>query len=295
MNWDNWDIDIIYKKKPYYADKVSDVRVLEDGQVRKTLEIIKQFADSTVIQKIHLYYDVPRIDFETHVDWREHNVLLRVNFPVEVNTTKAAYEIQFGNIERETTNNHSWDTAKFEACGHKWADLSEENNGISLLNDCKYGYGIKDGNLSLTLIKAGIYPNENADIGEHDFTYSIYPHAGRWQEAETIEMAYNLNVPPVVVLQGRNKGGKAGKEFIKCEAENCFIEVIKQAEDKNGRIIRMYENRNRYTKTEMSLPETVSRMYECNLLEDNEREIPISGCLAEIILKPYEIKTYRII
>lgn len=295
MNWDNWDIDIFYKKKPYYADKVSDVRVLEDGQVRKTLEIIKQFADSTVIQKIHLYYDVPRIDFETHVDWREHNVLLRVNFPVEVNTTKAAYEIQFGNIERETTNNHSWDTAKFEACGHKWADLSEENNGISLLNDCKYGYGIKDGNLSLTLIKAGIYPNENADIGEHDFTYSIYPHAGRWQEAETIEMAYNLNVPPVVVLQGRNKGGKAGKEFIKCEAENCFIEVIKQAEDKNGRIIRMYENRNRYTKTEISLPETVSRMYECNLLEDNEREIPISGCLAEIILKPYEIKTYRII
>ena len=85
---------------------------------------------------------------------------MRVNFPVDVNTTKATYEIQFGNVERETTNNHSWDTAKFEACGHKWADLSEDNNGISLLNDCKYGYGIKDGNLSLTLIKAGTYPKK---------------------------------------------------------------------------------------------------------------------------------------
>ena len=103
------------RKKPYFADKASEVRIVEDGKVRKTLEIVKQFADSVVTQHIHLYHDLPRIDFETHADWKEHNVLLRVNFPVEVNTTKATYEIQFGNVERETTNNHSWDTAKFEA------------------------------------------------------------------------------------------------------------------------------------------------------------------------------------
>lgn len=295
MNWDNWDIDVFYKKKPYFADKVSEVRIVEDGKVRKTLEIVKQFADSVVTQHIHLYYDIPRIDFETHADWKEHNVLLRVNFPVDVNTTKATYEIQFGNVERETTNNHSWDTAKFEACGHKWADLSEDNNGISLLNDCKYGYGIKEGNLSLTLIKAGTYPNARADIGTHDFTYSIYPHAGRWQEAETVEMAYNLNVPPVVVLQDKNEGEESGKEFVTCDAENCFIEVIKEAEDKNGMIIRMYENKNRHTKTRMTLPDSVTQMYECNLLEKNEREIEVKEHAAEVILKPYEIKTYRIV
>ena len=102
---------------------------------------------------------------------------------------------------------------------------------------------LKRGNLSLTLIKAGTYPNEHADIGTHDFTYSIYPHAGRWQKAETVEMAYNLNVPPVVVLQDKNEGEETGKEFVACDAENCFIEVIKEAEDKNGMIIRMYENK----------------------------------------------------
>ena len=295
MNWDNWDIDVFYKKKPYFADKASEVRIVEDGKVRKTLKIVKQFADSVVTQHIHLYHDLPRIDFETHADWKEHNVLLRVNFPVDVNTTKATYEIQFGNVERETTNNHSWDTAKFEACGHKWADLSEDNNGISLLNDCKYGYGIKEGNLSLTLIKAGTYPNEHADIGTHDFTYSIYPHAGRWQKAETVEMAYNLNVPPVVVLQDKNEGEETGKEFVACDAENCFIEVIKEAEDKNGMIIRMYENKNRHTKTRMTLPDSVTQMYECNLLEKNEREIEVKEHAAEVILKPYEIKTYRIL
>lgn len=295
MNWDNWDIDVFYKKKVYFPDRVSDICILEDGEVRKTLKITKQFADSIVTQKIHLYHDIPRIDFETHADWKEHNVLLRVNFPVNVNTTKATYEIQFGNVEREITNNHSWDTAKFETCGHKWADLSEDNNGISLLNDCKYGYGIKDGNLSLTLIKAGTYPNENADIGEHDFVYSIYPHAGRWQEAETIEMAYNLNVPPVVVLQNQNEGENFMKEYLTCDAENCFIEVIKEAEDKNGTIIRMYENRNRHTKAKISLPEFVKQVYECNLREQNEKELKVKEHAIEVVFKPYEIKTYRVL
>ena len=145
------------------------------------------------------------------------------------------------------------------------------------------------------MIKAGTYPNEHADIGTHDFTYSIYPHAGRWQDAETIEMAYNLNVPPVVVLQDKNAGEETVKEFVACDAENCFIEVIKEAEDKNGTIVRMYENKNRHTKTRMILPDFVTQMYECNLLEKNEREIEVNAHAAEVILKPYEIKTYRIV
>lgn len=302
MKWDNWDIDVYYQKKSYAADTVSDVKLLEDGAVRRTLEIQKRFVDSVVTQRVHLYHDLPRIDFETHADWKEHHVLLRVNFPVEMNTAKAAYEVQFGNVERETTNNHSWDSAKFEACGHRWADLSEDNNGISLLNDCKYGYGIKEGNLSMTLIKAGTYPNENADIGEHEFTYSIYPHAGRWQDAKTVEQAYNLNVPPVVALK-RGSAEKAHPEwkesctqsFLTCGADNCFVEVIKRAEDGNGFILRMYENKNRFTKTELLFGRKISNLYECNLMEVNEREIPLLGQAAEITFRPYEIKTFRLL
>lgn len=139
------------------------------------------------------------------------------------------------------------------------------------------------------------YPNENADIGEHHFVYSIYPHAGRWQEAETIEMAYNLNVPPVVVLQDHNEGAPAEEEFLFCDADNCFIEVLKEAEDQNGTIIRMYENKNRHTKTRISLPKSVEKMYECNLMEQNEKEMEISEHVVEVVLKPYEIKTYRML
>ena len=173
MQWDNWDIDVFYQRKPYEADWYSPARVIENGEVRMVVEFECGFLDSTVTQQVCLYHQIPRIDFRTKADWKTHHVILKTHFPVDVNTTRASYEIQFGNVERETTNNYSWDTAKFEACGHKWADLSENSSGISLLNDCKYGYGIKKGDMSLTLIKSGTYPNEDADIGEHEFTYSI--------------------------------------------------------------------------------------------------------------------------
>lgn len=296
MQWDNWDIDVYYQRKPYEADWYSPARVIENGEVRMVVEFECGFLDSTVTQQVCLYHQIPRIDFRTKADWKTHHVILKTHFPVDVNTTRASYEIQFGNVERETTNNYSWDTAKFEACGHKWADLSENSSGISLLNDCKYGYGIKKGDMSLTLIKSGTYPNEDADIGEHEFTYSIYPHAGRWQEAKTVEMAYNLNVPMLAKRTGRQEGcGGEYESFLKCSQESCFVEVIKKAEDGNGVIVRMYENKNNRIRAQIQTAYPIAHVYECNLLEENEEELTAGKNCFETVFKPYEIKTFRLI
>lgn len=296
MQWDNWDIDVFYQRKPYEADWYSPARVIENGEVRMVVEFECGFLDSTVTQQVCLYHQIPRIDFRTKADWKTHHVILKTHFPVDVNTTRASYEIQFGNVERETTNNYSWDTAKFEACGHKWADLSENSSGISLLNDCKYGYGIKKGDMSLTLIKSGTYPNEDADIGEHEFTYSIYPHAGRWQEAKTVEMAYNLNVPMLAKRTGRQEGcGGEYESFLKCSQESCFVEVIKKAEDGNGVIVRMYENKNNRIRAQIQTAYPIAHVYECNLLEENEEELTAGKNCFETVFKPYEIKTFRLI
>lgn len=296
MQWDNWDIDVFYQRKPYEADWYSPARVIENGEVRMVVEFECGFLDSTVTQQVCLYHQIPRIDFRTKADWKTHHVILKTHFPVDVNTTRASYEIQFGNVERETTNNYSWDTAKFEACGHKWADLSENSSGISLLNDCKYGYGIKKGEMSLTLIKSGTYPNEDADIGEHEFTYSIYPHAGRWQEAKTVEMAYNLNVPMLAKRTGRQEGcGGEYESFLKCSQESCFVEVIKKAGDGNGVIVRMYENKNNRVRAQIQTAYPIAHVYECNLLEENEEELTAGKNCFETVFKPYEIKTFRLI
>ena len=147
--------------------------IIENGPVRYSIKVNHNFCQSNIKQYIYFYRDIPRIDFKNLIDWKEKNILLKVAFPVDINASKATYEIQYGNIERETHSNTSWNMAKFEVCAHKLADLSEGAYGVSLINDCKYGYDIKDGIMRLTILKSGTYPNPQADIGMHEFIYSL--------------------------------------------------------------------------------------------------------------------------
>ncbi|MFV0412369.1 MAG: alpha-mannosidase, partial [Oscillospiraceae bacterium] len=297
MNWDNWDIDLYYRKKRYEATRVTPYRVVSCGSVMTILENTLVFSNSVVHQQAVFYHDMPRIDFVHKVQWRQHNLLLKACFDTDIYAPRASFEIQFGNVERETTNNNSWDTAKFETCAHKWADLSDHGCGLSLLNNCKYGHYIKDRRMELTLIKAGRYPNENADIGGHEYTYSLYPHPGGWRNADTVAQAYNLNVPAeAVFLEEAALGGGAGqKSWVQVNAPNCFIEGIKPAEDGNGFVLRVYENNNRQTKARFSFSVPLRSVQACNLLEETEYEIGLSQGEFEDVLKPYEIKSYRLL
>ncbi len=195
LNFDAWDINIYYQDKPYPVADVTSWRVVEEGPLRGGVEIVRRYQSSTITQRILLYRDVPRIDFPTHVDWHEHQTLLKASFPVTVDSPRATYDIQWGNVERPTHWNTSWDWARFETCAHKWVDLSEGGYGVSLLNDCKYGHDIKGHTMRLTLLKSGVAPDPAADQGAHVFTYALLPHAGDWRDSDTVRHAYLLNMP----------------------------------------------------------------------------------------------------
>jgi alpha-mannosidase len=290
--YDNWDIDIYYTEKYWDADQIERLEWTEVGILRATLEIDRKISNSVIKQKIYFYANSRRIDFETYVDWKEHQHLLKVHFPLNVHTDEATFEIQFGNITRKVHTNTSWDVARFESSGHKWVDLSEGHYGVSLLNDCKYGHSIKDGNMAITLIKSGIEPNPMTDYEEHYFTYALYPHAENWRDGGTVQEAYKLNQPAYAI-----KGGKPGNKnsLVSIDKKNIIIETIKEAEDGNGIIVRMYECENALTKAHVSLGIKASSITECNLIEEEE-EIPValSGDGFDIEIKPYEIKTFKI-
>lgn len=192
---DAWDVDIFYGDKVWEVTDLVDSCVLEQGPLRGVLRLVFRFQNSTITERLIFYRSIARIDFETEIDWKERQLLLKVAFPVDVRSTKATYDVQFGNVERPTHWNTSWDYARFETCGHKWADLSEGGYGVSLLNDCKYGHDIKDNLMRLTLIKSAVSPDPLADKCFHSFTYSLYPHEGGWYDAGTVREAYQLNYP----------------------------------------------------------------------------------------------------
>ena len=296
MNFDNWDIDIFCTEKMWKVDDVQKIEVIEQGPVRATLKIERKFSDSTIIQKVYVYNDIARIDFNNYVDWKEHQVLLKAAFPIDINTDKATYEIQYGNVERPTHHNTSWDTARFEVCGQKWADLSEGDFGVSLLNDSKYGHDIKEGVMRLTLIKSGIEPNPVTDQEEHFFTYSLYPHAGDWKEANTVQMAYNLNVPLYTKIEEGHKGQlPRALSIAKVDKDNVIIEVIKKAEESDALIIRMYECHNKRSNVTLELFKDIEKAMECNLMERDLEAANFEGNKVSFQMKPYEIKTLKIL
>lgn len=295
MQWENWDIDIYYKKKMWEVKDLQSAEIIEQGPIRYCIKVERNFCSSKITQYIYFYSMIARVDFKTVIDWNEKNILLKAAFPVNVNATRATYEIQYGNIERETHNNTSWDLAKFEVCGHKWADISEGGYGVSLMNDCKYGYDIKDNLMRLTLLKAGTYPNPEADLGIHEFTYSLYPHNGTWKEAGTQKMAYNLNVPMYSLVEDVHEGIlPESLALFSVDKENCIIEVVKKAEDGNGIIVRLYEYMNKRDKVKITSGSDMYEVWECDLMENKIENIKVSGREFTFDIKPYEIKTFLI-
>lgn len=296
-NYDAWDINIYYQEKMWEVNNVQSVEVIEKGPVRTTLRIERKFSDSTIVQYMKVYNSIPRIDFYNEIDWKENQVLLKVAFPVDIHSDKATYEIQYGNVERDTHWNTSWDYAKFEVCAHKWADLSEGDYGVALLNDCKYGHDIKDSVIRLSLLKSATYPNPEADKETHRFTYSLYPHKGQWKNSNVVNMAYNLNCPMYGIISEPHKGTLPTElSIISIDKENVIIEVVKKAEDSNDIIVRMYEFQNKRSKVVCSLLSSIEEANECNLLEENllESDIKVEDKSFTFIIKPFEIKTFKI-
>jgi len=306
LNFDAWDINIYYQDKPYPVDDVTSWEVVEGGPLRGGVEIVRHFGKSVITQRILLYRDVPRIDFPTHVDWHEHQTLLKVAFPVTVSSPRATFDIQWGNVERPTHWNTSWDWARFETCAHKWADLSEGDYGVSLLNDCKYGHDVKGHTMRLTLIKSGVYPDPAADQGEHVFSYALLPHAGDWRTGETVRHAYLFNMPASSYVRRSGEGRvgaddvtaraalPAGHSVVTASRPGLVIETVKPAEDGDGIIVRFYDAHSTRGEATLTFARTIVSAEETNMLEESRGPATYDGPDLRVTVRPYGIGTFRV-
>jgi alpha-mannosidase len=292
LNYDAWDIDIFFEEKAYPVDDLQRIAVIEDGPLRAGVEIERRFLSSRIRQRLLIYRDSPRIDFATEIDWHEHQILLKAAFPLDLDGARASYEIQFGAVERPTHRNTSWDVARFETCAQRWADLSEANYGVTLLNDSKYGYDIHDKVMRLTLIKSGVWPDPQADQGLHRFSYALLPHAGDWRSSEVTRRAAELNAP--LRLLPVTSDAPHGS-FVSCDAANIVIDTVKTAEDGDGLIVRLYEAHGARVSTTLQFARPLRRVIRCSMLEEAQDDVPVSDPQRlTLILRPFQIVSLRI-
>lgn len=291
--YDAWELQRSASDKEYTVCGAYDVYTIVDG-ARTGIHYKKNHMESVIEQTIWFYEDISRIDFETKVDWKQQRQVLKVSFPVDINADMATYEIQFGSTQRPTHYNTSWDQAKFEVCGHKYADLSEGNYGVSLLNDCKYGHDIHEGDMRLTLLSSAWNPSNMGDYndqGEHEFTYSIYPHKGNLASCDTVKQAYDLNLPMTAVKAVG--GGRLPSEYslVSVDCDNVIIEAIKEAEYGNETIVRLYEAKNYRTRTTVTFGFDVSEVYFGDLSEKKLKKLSVKNNRVSLDVKPFEIVT----
>ncbi len=289
FQFDAWEVSVYYPRKAWEVDEVLSVELIENGPVRATIRVTYGYQNSVIRQDIRLYQDIGRIDFDTTADWHESQTMLKAHFPLDVFYNEATYDVQFGNLRRPTHKNTSWDVARFEVAAQKWADVGEDNFGVSLLNDCKYGHSADEEALSLTLLRCAVYPNPEADKEVHHFTYSLYPHEGDWRDADTPHMAYRLN-EPVRAAQGDAEF----ESFVRVDAPGVVVEAVKAAEDGNGVIVRAYECFGRRTRAAFEFGAPVAGARAVNILEEPIGDVEFSGNAVTVPMRPYEIKTLRV-
>ena len=290
-NYDAWDINIYYSERHWDVDEVLGAEVVARGPVLSKLRVTWRCNKSTVRQDIVFYNDLDRIDFENTVDWKEQHYLLKAHFPVDVFYNEATFDIQYGNVKRATHKNTTWDIARFEVCAHKWIDVSEAAYGVSILNDCKYGYSVDENGMAVTMLKSSTVPNPSADQETHVFTYSLMPHAGTWREAAVPEKAYRLNIP-VTALPGGGEGELAS--FAAVDAPNVMVETVKRELHGEGTILRLYECYGARSQVTLKLGKAPASMRLVSLMEDDLGEVRPDGDRYTFTIKPYEIVSFRL-
>ena len=270
--YDAWDI------LPNYTDREVEVKIVSPMElIEKNSEVVS-FSCTLATDKsswkriIRVFRQSRGIEVENIVDWNERHVLAKAQFDCNVLTRKAVCDTSAGFTERETHRNTTWQQARFEVCHHKWVDMAETDGGIALINDSKYGVGLLENSMSLSLLRATVRPDVTSDLGHHEFCYMIYPHGDDFIKAEINNIAFEYNVPIC-------KADLSSENIF----EGLYMQTMKMSEKGDMVVIRLSEQNGRRGRIKLG-----KKVKLLNFLEDAEGETDV------IENKPFELLTVGI-
>jgi alpha-mannosidase len=287
--FDAWNVDRESFDRVTDLDTADSIEVTERHPLRAGVRFVRTFGASRITQVMRLAAGSRRLEFRTRVEWGEHHRFLKVAFPVAVRSMRATYEIQHGHIERPTVANTTWDEARFEVCGHRWADLSESGYGVALLNDSKYGYDIRGHVMRLSLLRGPEYPDPDADQGEHEFSYALLPHGEPFYERVVAEAEFfNL---PMTFVPGPAAG--AAGQIVAVDRPGVSVEAVKWADRSTGVVVRLCEVWGWRAPARITLHRPFAAVTRTDLLERDETDLPHEGRSVTVPLRPFELVTLR--
>jgi len=295
--WDAWNIDPEYEQKRLSDPELKSIETIKAG-LTQGIRVVKKLNQSTFTQDYILEKKSPILKIVNQVDWQETHVMIKAAFPLTISSDTATYEIPCGTINRTTQPQTEAEKAQWEVPALNWADLSdqEQDYGVSLLNNCKYGYDAQPNQLRLTLLRAATWPDPESDRGIHNFTYAIYPHKSSWQTAKTVQKGYELNTPLKAITweidrqaSQINHSLSSNSQLLKLSSENLILMALKMTEN---------------SELSMRCYEAIGKSCKLNIESDlNLRLTNLVDCLentvhhktkAMVQIEPYKITTVKI-
>jgi len=290
-NFDAWDIDSMYEDQPVAMSADASVEVVASGMLVGALKISRTLNNSTLTQTVTLRRDSRRVEFDTTIVWAERHKLLKVGFDTNIHANEAVHEIQFGHVTRPNHRSRQYDFDRFEVPNHKWTALAEARRGAAVLNDSKYGVNVLGGTINLTLLRAPVAPDDQADLGTQTFVYAFYAWDGSdLADSGLVREGYELNVPLTVTT-----GAAGNASLLSVDADNIVIEAIKPAEDGSGDVIvRAYEAMRSATRCTMTAGFNVAAAVETDMLEVGDDVVDVADNAIVLEFRPFEVKTLRL-
>lgn len=311
LTWPSWEIhgDQLQKAPREYVDKEGlSVEVVENGPLRASLKVVRQKNGSEFYQYIRMYSagSADRIDFVNEVNWQTKERMLKAVFPLSASNAEATYDLSIGADVNKNSTSYSTDTNNTDAIceflGHRWADVTNSDGafGVSILNDCKYGWDKQKNNeIRLTLIHTpkvgGSYSYQgDQDLGLNKFTYSFFAHSGKWN-ADTQWEADKLN-QPMYAYQTTKHTGNMGTDFgfVKVNNNNVAVKALKKAERSEKTIVRFYELTNNAQSVEVEFPANIISAEEVNGVEELVGPATFSGKKLQFDIERFHPKTFAL-
>ncbi|RIH85829.1 alpha-mannosidase [Calidithermus roseus] len=287
--WEAWDVDSAYAQDGVEVLASAAPVVVEEGPFQAALRVERRLEGALIEQFYRLRASARRLEIETRIRWERRRTLLRAYFPLNVRQHEAWFETAYGAVARPTHRNTSWDAARFEVSGHRWADLSEAGYGVSLLNDGKYGHSALGNVVGLTLLRSPLYPDPLADEGEHRFTYALYPHRGDWRNGTILE-AHDLNAPlRAIVLPAEGGNWPSVRQLVRISAPGLRLSALKRSEEGEGVVLRLYEAHGGRGRAVLESELATGAARRVNLLEEAQEELLLEGTALRLDFTPYRV------
>ena len=285
MFWDAWEIDSNIERYSKALNPDS-IKMIEANTIRTVVEVFYKLGKTQILQRYILKRASNSIDIVNEIDWHHRRTLLRAEFPVDVLSRTARYDLGAGYIERKTTRNSDYEKARFEVPAQRWVDISERDFGVSIINNGKYGHSVEESTIKLSLLRSPVNPDLIADEGKHQFVYSIVPHSGS-DLLQTLKKSREMN-RGVRVISG--KSAISGSSFLHIPDKNLHLMAFKRSKD--GYVLRLSENLGSRGRTTITINSfQISNVYLSNILEEKIKTLKHDTHSFDLDYEPFGIQT----